>query len=294
MIVFIILKIYPTTTMMSLIADFLMIIVVSVSILYAINKKPENKATIATEEDDDDDNEKEEENEFISEWISAIKEIVEEHGNKINVFSRGGGVLGNLCSHKNPKVLDLIKVYPDKINWIAINYNREPWAIKLLTDNINKIDWNVLCSRDDEFSINLLIDNKDKIRWATLCGNKNPKVIQLLKERIEYENNHNINRNNSSYHDNSNKINWDALQKNPNSKELIMNRINDEFSGRIEFGALYIQVNNILPILLETIKNKDTESVKIFKKLIMRDITRNSDSISNDWSTILNTLFNDE
>jgi hypothetical protein len=117
----------------------------------------------------------------------------------------------------------------------------------------------------------------------------------LLKERIEYENNHNINRTNSSYNDNSNKIDWNALQHNPNSKELIMNRINDEFSGKIEFGGLYIRVNNILPILLETIKNKDTESVKIFKKLIIRDITRNSDSISlNWWSTILNTLFNDE
>ena len=289
MIVFIILKIYPTT-MMSLIADFLMIIVVSASILYSINKKPENKAIVT--DDDNDDNEKEEENEFISEWISAIKEIVEEHGNK---FNGSGGVFGKLCSHKNPKVLDLIKVYPDKINWVAINYNREPWAIKLLTDNINKIDWNVLCRCDDEFSINLLIDNKDKIRWATLCGNKNPKVIQLLKERIEYENNHNINRTNSSYNDNSNKIDWNALQHNPNSKELIMNRINDEFSGKIEFGGLYIRVNNILPILLETIKNKDTESVKIFKKLIIRDITRNSDSISlNWWSTILNTLFNDE
>jgi hypothetical protein len=289
MIVFIILKIYPTT-MMSLIADFLMIIVVSASILYSINKKPENKAIVT--DDDNDDNEKEEENEFISEWISAIKEIVEEHGNK---FNRSEGVLGKLCSHKNPKVLDLIKVYPDKINWVAINYNREPWAIKLLTDNINKIDWDVLCRCDDEFSINLLIDNKDKIRWATLCRNKNPKVIQLLKERIEYENNHNINRTNSSYHDNSNKIDWGKLQQNPNSKELIMNRINDEFSGMIEFGALYIRVNNILPILLETIKNKDTESVKIFKKLIMRDLARNEDSISiNWWSTILNTLFNDE
>lgn len=274
--------------MMSLIIDFLMIIVVSASILYAINKKPENKA-IATD-DDNDDNEKEEKNEFISEWISAIKEIVEVHGNKVN---RGDGVLGKLCSHKNPKVLDLIKVYPDKINWIAINYNREPWAIKLLTDNINKIDWDVLCRCDDEFSINLLIDNKDKIRWATLCGNKNPKVIQLLKERIEYENNHNINRTNSSYHDNSNKIDWIVLQKNPNAKELIMNRINDEISGKIENG-LHIQVNNILPILLETIKNKDIESVKIFKKLIMRNISINTNNnINIDWSTILNTLFND-
>jgi hypothetical protein len=280
--------------MMSLIADLLMIIVVSASILYAINKKPENKAIDTDgnkDHDDDDDTEKEEENEFISEWISAIKEIIE-YGNKIN--RRTGCIIGKLCSHKNPKVLDLIKVYPDKISWSSITYNREPWAIKLLTDNIDKIYWDRLCGLGDEFSINLIINNKEKIIWKDLCRNKNPKVIPLLKERIEYENNHNINRTNTSYYDSSNKIDWNALQQNPNAKELIMNRINDEFSGRIEFGPLYIQVNNILPILLETIKNKDIESVKIFKKLIIRDISNNSNGISFDWSTILNTLFNDE
>lgn len=280
--------------MMSLIIDFLMIIVVSASILYAINKKPENKA-IATDDnednDADDDTKREEENEFISEWISAIKEIIE-YGNKINRPNNKFMTL--LCYHKNPKVLDLIKVYPpDKINWSAITYNREPWAIKLLTDNINKINWDDLCACEDEFSINLLIDNKDKIRWEVLCRNKNPKVIPLLKERIEYENNHNINRTNLSYHNDKNKIDWIVLQKNPNAKELIMNRINDEISGKIENG-LHIQVNNILPILLETIKNKDIESVKIFKKLIMRNISINTNNnINIDWSTILNTLFND-
>ena len=150
----------------------------------------------------------------------------------------------------------------------------------------------MLCGLGDEFSINLIINNKEKIRWKDLCRNKNPKVIPLLKERIKYENNHNINRTISSYYDSSDKIDWLALQQNPNAKELIMNRINDEFSGIIEFG-LYIKVNNILPILLESIKNKDIESVKIFKKLIIRDISNSSNGISFDWRTILNTLFND-
>ena len=282
--------------MMSLIADFLMVIVVSASILYAINKKPENKAIATTDDnedndDDDDNSKKEEEKEFISEWISAIKEIIE-YGNKINRPT--GGILRELYSHKNPKVLDLIKLYPDNISWSEITCNREPWAIKLLTDNIDKIYWDRLCGLGDEFSINLIINNKEKIRWKDLCRNKNPKVIPLLKERIEYENNHNINRTISSYYDSSDKIDWLALQQNPNAKELIMNRINDEFSGMIEFGPLYIQVNNILPILLETIKNKDIESVKIFKNLIIRNISNNSNGISFDWSTILNTLFNDE
>ena len=284
--------------MMSLIADFLMVIIVSATILYAINKKPENKA-IATDDnedndDDDDNSKKEEEKEFISEWISAIKEIIE-YGNTINRST--GGILSELYSHKNPKVLDLIKLYPDKISWSEITCNREPWAIKLLTDNIDNIYWDRLCGLGDEFSIKLIINNKEKIRWKDLCRNKNPKVIPLLKERIKYENNHNINRTISSYYDSSDKIDWLALQQNPNAKELIMNRINDEFSGMIEFGPLYIQVNNILPILLETIKNKDIESVKIFKKLIIRNISNNSNGsngISIDWGIILNTLFNDE
>ena len=255
---------YPTMTL-SLIVDFIMTIIVLASILYAINAKTENKA-IAT--DDDDDTKKEEESEFISEWISVIKEIID---CGINFDApHNSMIMKALCSHKNPKVLDLIKVYrANKIEWSVINYNREPWAI------------------------NLLIDNKDKIIWGALCGNKNPKVIPLLKERIEYENKHDINRLYSDTYNCNNKIDWNILQQNPNAKELIMNRINDEFSGMIESELRYIRVNKILPILLETSKNKDIESVKIFKKLIMREIATNSKGKDIDWSTILNTLFND-
>ena len=61
--------------MMSLIADFLMVIVVSASILYAINKKPENKAIATDDNEDNDDSEKEEEREFKLNKILSKKRI---------------------------------------------------------------------------------------------------------------------------------------------------------------------------------------------------------------------------
>ena len=125
---------YPTMTL-SLIVDFIMTIIVLASILYAINAKPENK-TIAT--DDDDDSKKEEENEFISEWISAIKERIE-YENKLSQEE-----------YKN--------LGDNKIDWSRLSKN--PNAIKLLYNNYNKIDWNALSSNKN--AINLL---KERIEY---------------------------------------------------------------------------------------------------------------------------------
>jgi len=217
--------------MMSLIADFLMVIVVSASILYAINKKPENKA-IAT--DDDDDVEKEEESEFISEWISVIKERIEYE----NRLSRE----------------EYEKLGDNKIDWFRLSAN--PNAILLLKERIeyenglteeeyenlgkNKIDWGELSANPN--AIELLYNNYNKIHWIQLSGN--PNGILLLKERLEYENRlskeeyENLGKNKICgvyLSDNENaiellkaypeKIDWEQLSNNENSIDLFKERV---------------------------------------------------------------------
>lgn len=223
--------------MMSLIIDFLMIIVVSASILYAINKKPENKA-IATDDnednDADDDTKREEENEFISEWISAIKERIE-YENKLSHEEYG-------------------KLGDNKINWSRLSKN--PNGILLLKERIeyenglseeeyenlgdNKIDWGELSANPN--AIELLYNNYNKIDWIRLSGNSNG--ILLLKERLEYENRlskeeyENLGKNKICgvyLSDNENaiellkaypeKIDWCQLARNENAIDLLKERV---------------------------------------------------------------------
>lgn len=255
---------YPTMTL-SLIVDFIMTIIVLASILYAINAKPENKA-IAT--DDDDDSKKEEENEFISEWISAIKERIEYE----NKLSRE----------------ELNKRYPscyNLINWNAISVSSNPKTIELLKEYPENICWNSLCANEHPYAIELLKKYTGKIYWSALCLNKNPDVIPLLKERIELEKTLLTSTNYSQY---TNTINWEHLFNNECMFELIMDRIEYEKNNNwimASGGRSGITKIHDLPSkMINKILKKDRNSLIIFKSLCSvnnipnwnwRDITDN-------------------
>jgi hypothetical protein len=231
--------------MMSLIADFLMVIVVSATILYAINKKPENKA-IATDDnedndDDDDNSEKEEEKEFISEWISVIKERIE-YENRLSQEQRR--------QERNMGV--------DKINWNAISMSSNPIAIELLKEYPENICWNSLCSNEHPYAIELLKKYPGKINWMILCKNKNQDVIPLLKERIELEKTLLTSTNHSQY---TNKICWCSLSMNECMFELIIDRIEYEKNN-----CTPEKITNYSSIaILDKIRNKDRKSLILFK-----------------------------
>ena len=222
--------------MMSLIADSLMIIVVSASILYAINKKPENKH-IATDNDnnnEDNDTEKEEENEFISEWISAIKERIE-YENKLSreeYKNLGDNKIDWERLSGNPNAIDLLKERVEYENGLTEE------EYEYLGDD--KIDWIELSTNPN--AIELLYNNYNKIHWGRLSGN--PNAIDLLKERLEYENGltkeeyENLGKNKICgvyLSDNENaiellkaypeKIDWEQLSNNENAIDLLKERV---------------------------------------------------------------------
>jgi hypothetical protein len=256
---------YPTMTP-SLIVDFIMTIIVLASILYAINAKPENKAITAN--DYDGDSKKEEENEFISEWISAIKERIEYE----NKLSRE----------------ELNKRYPscyNLINWNAISVSSNPKTIELLKEYPENICWNSLCANEHPYAIELLKKYTGKIYWYALCLNKNPDVIPLLKERIELEKTLLTSTNYSQY---TNTINWEHLFNNECMFELIMDRIEYEKNNNwimASGGRSGITKIHDLPSkMINKILKKDRNSLIIFKSLCSvnnipnwnwRDITDN-------------------
>jgi hypothetical protein len=225
-----------------------MVIVVSASILYAINKKPENKAISRYEDDvdngDDGNNEidsKKEEKEFISEWISVIKERIE-YENKLSQEQRQ--------QERNMGV--------DKINWSTISVSSNPIAIELLKEYPDNICWNSLCSNEHPYAIELLKKYPGKINWMILCKNKNQDVIPLLKERIELEKTLLTSANYSQY---TNKICWCSLSMNECMFELFIDRIEYE---KINCTPEKITKYSSIAIL-DKIRNKDRKSLILFK-----------------------------
>lgn len=228
--------------MMSLIADFLMVIIVSATILYAINKKPENNTIDTTDDnkdndDDDNDSKKEEENEFISEWISVIKERIE-YENRLSYEELNRDV--------------------NKINWKTISMSSNPIAIELLKEYPDNICWLNLCSNEHPYAIELLKKYPGKINWIILCKNKNQDVIPLLKERIELEKTLLTSANYSQY---TNKICWCSLSMNECMFELIIDRIEYEKNN-----CTPEKITNYSSIaILDKIRNKDRKSLILFK-----------------------------
>lgn len=228
--------------MMSLIADFLMVIIVSATILYAINKKPENNTIDTTDDnkdndDDDNDSKKEEENEFISEWISVIKERIE-YENRLSYEELNRDV--------------------NKINWKTISMSSNPIAIELLKEYPDNICWVNLCSNEHPYAIELLKKYPGKINWIILCKNKNQDVIPLLKERIELEKTLLTSANYSQY---TNKICWCSLSMNECMFELIIDRIEYEKNN-----CTPEKITNYSSIaILDKIRNKDRKSLILFK-----------------------------
>ena len=80
-----------------------------------------------------------------------------------------------------------------------------------------KLDWVFLSANPN--AIELLKENQDKIDWEFLSKNTNPNAIELLKSKINEENE----MSEDDYHDSdkSNKINWNLLSANPNAIELL-------------------------------------------------------------------------
>ena len=111
---------------------------------------------------------------------------------------------------KNPNAIDMLKMYPNKIDWVWLSSNPNPEAIELLKANLENIDWGFLSMNPNSEAIELLKANPDNINWDMLSGNSNPIAVQLLKE-------------------NPDEIHWGNLSgnSNPNAIKLLEKRINE-------------------------------------------------------------------
>jgi hypothetical protein len=150
---------------------------------------------------------------------------------------------------KNINAIDLLreKIEQEKILLENGQYNR------LGVDE--KIDWQSLSENSE--AIELLEGNKNKIRWYYLSSNTNPKTIELLKERIIYENS----LLESEYYKLRDNISWERLSKNPIAIEILKQNPN-------KISLLYFSENSEAIDILSLPENYD----KIFWRALSQNI----------------------
>ena len=76
------------------------------------------------------------------------------------------------------KLKDWLKDFLDYFDWNELSMN--PNAINLLKQYPEKINWKNLCLNNNPEVIDLLEKNKDKINWTNLSQNEN--AIDILKK----------------------------------------------------------------------------------------------------------------
>ena len=111
----------------------------------------------------------------------AAIEILLDHINKIHW----------VLLSSNPFALDILKQYPEEIDWENLSYVNDDRVIEFLEQNIDKIDWNNLSENIHPRAVALLKKYPTKINWDILNFNTNSDAIRLLESRpdkikIEY------------------------------------------------------------------------------------------------------------
>jgi hypothetical protein len=121
---------------------------------------------------------------------------------------------------KNSKAVKILKANREKIDWCELCGNQSDEAIKLLEEemitNPDIVNWNILSGNPNQRAFAILEANPKNITYRRLSNNSNPKAIELLKKRMEVQNDR------LSAND---KIDWAELSKNPAAIELIKTRI---------------------------------------------------------------------
>jgi hypothetical protein len=121
----------------------------------------------------------------------------------------------------NSKAIKILRANPRKIHWDQLCSNKSTEAIQLLEEEMKnnwidrRISWLYLSSNPNQRAFAILEANPTKIDYRGLSDNSNPNAIELLKKRMEVQN---------EYRKKEDRIDYKVLSTNPGAVELIKNR----------------------------------------------------------------------
>lgn len=122
----------------------------------------------------------------------------------------------------NSKAIKILRANPRKIHWDQLCSNKSTEAIQLLEEEMRnnwgidrRISWLNLSGNPNQRALAILEANPTKIDYRGLSHNSNPNAIELLKKRMEVQN---------QYRKKEDRIDYTVLSTNPGAVELIKNR----------------------------------------------------------------------
>ena len=128
--------------------------------------------------------------------------------------------------------VELLKMYPEKINWTLLSANNNDEVVDFLLENKSNIDYKQLSINKNNKVVKLLFENKDMVDLTNIALNENSKVFPIFIEYHfqTYYNQYIIDYGKLSHYGNDNvikflhtinKIHWRSLCLNINSNYAI-------------------------------------------------------------------------
>jgi hypothetical protein len=155
-------------------------------------------------------------------------ELIENNIDKLNEH------WGMICS--NPATVEIMKKYPQKIDWNSLSSNSHPDAISILANNLDKgINWGHLTTNPGATEI--LNQHLDKVIWSLLS--RYGKTTALLRKHIHH-------------------VDWRSLSSNPTPEAI---ELLAEHVDKIDFYGIVFNTNPDA-FSLVTFTEKDLDSLK--------------------------------
>jgi len=178
------------------------------------------------------------------------------NGTAINILKENIDKINWEALHANPYAMEILNLYPDKINTRWLSYNQSDAALDFLEKHQEQIDWKGLSSNTNPRAIKLLEANQDLIFWEFLTYNSS--AIGLLKNNLDklittgcwLGISSNVNAV-DIMKDNLDKLWWCAVSRNPGAIQLL-----EANPDKIAWGQLSLNPNPNAAALLESNQDK--------------------------------------
>lgn len=153
----------------------------------------------------------------------------------------------SLCLNTNPEVIELLKDYPEYINYSSLSLN--PNAIWLLRENITKINWYKFSMNPNAGEIlnEYLIDDFTNVEDDTTYSDEHKEIYKNIIYNIRWDLLSEYLKDVSILVANPDKIHWDRASSNPNAIDLLetnKDKINYRWASENP-NAIHLLVDNL-------------------------------------------------
>jgi hypothetical protein len=154
-----------------------------------------------------------------------------------------------------------------KISWVRLCVNEE--SVEILKKYPSKILWSYLSNSKKQQTVDMIkermayekinvpdVDEDNRIWYNAFCYNENPEIMELVKERIEYEKE--LEKQEVENLEIADILDWSYLSANPSAIDILKSNID-----MIDWASLSVNAN---PLAIDLLRVRANEESKMSKK----------------------------